>query len=493
MNKHTKQLDPRPRVERGAKYLACGFTAGSGLIARMIPIGLIMIGVVSLYIWFKPSAKELSERLPISENLPQKSSDGEGSQKLLGELIPLTGLPADLPGAWPRFRGANFDAVSREEVSLAKIWPDEGPKVLWSIDVGEGYAGPAVLAGRVYILDYDRVKQADVIRCLSLTDGRDIWRFSYPVKIKRNHGMSRTVPAVTDKYIVTMGPKCHVTCLDSVTGQFRWMLDLVRDFKATVPPWYAGQCPLIDNDKAIIAAGGPALMIAVDCQTGKILWQSPNPHGWLMTHSSVMPAEFKDKRMYVYCASGGVAGISAEDGSILWEYPGWKIRTANVPSPVIAGEGLIFLSGGYNAGSMMLQLADLDGKIAVQPVFKLKAEVFGSEQQTPIFYDGYIYGIRPDRQLVCLNLNGEVLWTSPSTNRFGPRGLGPYTIVNGMIYILDDAAVLTLVDATPSGYIQRACAKVMDGIEAWAPMAVAADRLILRDMNKMICLDIGEQ
>jgi outer membrane protein assembly factor BamB len=52
---------------------------------------------------------------------------------------------------------------------------------------------------------------------------------------------------------------------------------------------------------------------------------------------------------------------------------------------------------------------------------------------------------------------------------------------------------LTLVDATPSGYVQLAEAKVMDGIEAWGPMAVAFNRLILRDMNKMVCLDIGKQ
>jgi len=136
--------------------------------------------------------------------------------ELRGEFVQLDGVPADLPGAWPRFRGANLDAISSDvNVTLARAWPASGPKVLWSIDVGEGYAGAAVLAGRVYVLDYDREKQADVIRCLSLADGKEIWRYSYLVKVKRNHGMSRTVPAVTDKYIVTMGPKCHVTCLDS--------------------------------------------------------------------------------------------------------------------------------------------------------------------------------------------------------------------------------------------------------------------------------------
>ncbi|MHC4805296.1 MAG: outer membrane protein assembly factor BamB family protein, partial [Planctomycetota bacterium] len=330
-------------------------------IAKIIPVGLAVVGVVLLYVWLSAdAAMDITLRLPIAENVPPMPSDESGGEELRGQLLQFDGEPADLPGAWPRFRGANFDAISSDDVALARTWQTDGPRVLWSIEVGEGYAGAAVLAGRVYVLDYDHENQADAIRCLSLADGKEIWRYWYPVKVKRNHGMSRTVPAVTDKYIVALGPKCHVTCLDSVTGEFRWMLNLVKDFGAKVPPWYAGQCPLIEDGKAIIAPGGNALMMAVDCETGEIVWQSPNPRGWVMTHSSVMPAEFMGVRMYVYCGSGGVVGVSAEDGSILWESTEWKIRVANVPTPVVAGEGRIFLSGGYNAGSMMLQLTKED-------------------------------------------------------------------------------------------------------------------------------------
>ncbi|MBA7612847.1 Outer membrane protein assembly factor BamB [subsurface metagenome] len=460
-------------------------------IAKTLPVGLAIIGVVLLYVWLSAdAAMELTERLAIAENVPEMLPDESGVEQLRGQLIQFDGEPADLPGAWPRFRGANFDAISTDDIALARTWPTDGPGVLWSIEVGEGYAGAAVLAGRVYVLDYDRENQADAIRCLSLADGKEIWRYWYPVKVKRNHGMSRTVPAVTDKYVVTFGPKCHVTCLDSVTGQFRWMLNLVKDFGAKVPPWYAGQCPLIEDGKAIIAVGADSLMMAVDCETGEIVWQSPNLHGWVMTHSSVMPAEFMGVRMYVYCGSGGVVGVSAEDGSILWETTEWKIRVANVATPVVVGEGLIFLSGGYNAGSMMLQLTQENGRISTQEVFRLEPEVFGSPQQTPVFYDGYIYGIRPDGQLTCLDPDGQVVWTSTSAHKFG---LGPYAIANGLIYVMNDSGVLTLVDATPSGYVEFGQAKVLDGIESWGPMAIVSGRLILRDLNRMICLDITER
>src|SRR5204863_6511529 len=113
-------------------------------------------------------------------------------------------------------------------VALARSWEQTGPRELWAIEVGEGYAGAAVMQGRVYIVDYDREKKQDAVRCLSLADGKEIWRFAYPVAVKRNHGMSRTVPAVTSKYVVAMGRKCHVACVDARTGEPRWGMVVVR-------------------------------------------------------------------------------------------------------------------------------------------------------------------------------------------------------------------------------------------------------------------------
>ena len=350
-----------------------------------------------------------------------------------------------------------------------------------------------LLAGCVYVIDYDQQNEADLIRCMSLDDGRDIWQYSYPVKIKRNHGMSRTVPAVTEKYLVTMGPKCHVTCLDSMTGEFKWMLDLVKDYGTTVPEWYAGQCPIIEDDKAIIAPGGNPLMMAVDCNSGEILWQTPNPNNWKMTHSSIIPADILGKHMYLYCTTGGVVAVSAQDGSLLWEYPDWKIKLANVACPLVIGDDRVFLSGGYNSGAEMVQIMLENDKITSKVLYKLASKTFGSEQQTPILYDNHIYGINPDRELVCLDLDGNITWSSPRTSRFGEQGLGPYSIADGKIYILDDEGTLTLAQANTTGYIQLAQSKVLEGPDSWAPMAFASGRLIIRDMNKMLCLDISEQ
>ena len=466
-------------------------------IAGAIPAALVVVGIVSLYVWLSADAPQRFEvRLPGADNRPKGPGGEDEPATIKGWLLKSDGVPADLPGAWPRFRGAGFDAISRQDVALGRTWPAEGPRVLWSVEMGQGYAGAAVLAGRVYIIDYDEQKKADAIRCLSLADGKEIWRYSYPLKVKFNHGRSRAVPAVTDKYLVAMGPKCHVTCLDSMTGEFRWMFNLGKEFKTKIPDWYTAQCPLIQDGKAIIAPGGDTLMMAVDCNSGEMVWKTSDPNDWVMTHSSIVTMEFNGKRFYVYCGGdqikGGVVGVSAQDGSVLWRYDQWKVRF-NVPTPVVVAPDRIFLTAGYGQtekGCTMLRLTEANGKILVESEFLHTTDVFGSIQQTPIFYEGHIYGVRPDEQLVCLDLKGKVLWTSTSAKKFGS---GPYTIIDGLMYVMNDSGVLTLVQVAPSGYVQLAEAKVLAGHESWGPMAVADGRLIVRDFTRMMCLDIARR
>jgi len=483
-------------------------------MAKLLPVGLAAGAVAALALWLTGGGRAhgLTERVPDTDTTGLAAGGVLAPSALPGTLIGGDGVAVgpDSPLyslSWPRFRGAHLDNVSTEPLPLSRDWGREGPKVLWSVSMGEGYAGPAVLNGRVYVLDYDQQRQGDALLCLSLADGKEIWRRWYPNRILRQHGMSRTVPAVTEKYVVTLGPKCHVMCVDAASGEYRWGLDLVNEFKTEVPQWNAGQCPLIDGSKAIIAPGAKTcLMLAVDCQTGSILWRTSNPRRWQMTHSSIVPMELAGRRMYVYCGSGGVVGVAADDGKALWEYEGWKVPMANIPTPVIVGDGRIFLTGGYNAGSMMLQVKDAGGKFVAEPIFRHKAKVFDSPQHAPILYKEHLYSVRSDGQLACMDLEGKVLWASGTAHRFG---LGPFLIADGMILAMNDEGVLTVAEATSEDYRQLAQAavwkkpgkaprsagpsEIADGQEAWGPMALVGGRLIVRDLTRMVCLDLRAQ
>ena len=179
------------------------------LVALVLGSSLVGLG---LFGWIvrrsHVAVPSLKERQPGMDRAGPGAPVEAQSPIQLGKLTTGPGVPAALPGAWPGFRGARGDGIASEPIAIARVWGPGFPAQLWSLDLGEGYAGPTVRNGRVYLLDYDEARQADALRCLSLADGQEIWRFSYPVKIKRNHGMSRTVPAVTDQYVVSLGPNC---------------------------------------------------------------------------------------------------------------------------------------------------------------------------------------------------------------------------------------------------------------------------------------------
>ena len=465
----------------------------------LVTAGAVFLGILllTLFLSANPSA-DFVEFVPGMDNRPASISTDGNDIAMNAVFATFGGTPSMIQGSWPRFRGSDFDNISKEDVPLADHWDANGPTVLWSVTLGEGHAGPVVANGRVYLLDYDEKARADILRCFSLDDGREIWRRGYTVYIKRNHGMSRTAPAVSGKYVVTIGPKCHVMCADSETGALKWSIDLVKEYGAEVPLWYTGQCPLIDDSLAIIAVGGKSLIIAVDCETGAVVWETPNPRGWKMSHSSIIPYAIHGKEMYVYCALGGIVGISRQKetaGRVLFETDLWN-KNVVAPSPVYLGNGKLFVTSGYGAGSMMLDIRFENDEFKVKSIQKIKPEEgIASEQQTPIYYNGRLFSILPKdagplrNQFVCYDPDdiGKLVWSSGTTRRFG---LGPYLIADNKFFILSDEGVLTVMKADSKEPELIAESKILDGHDAWAPMAIVNGRLLARDSRRLVCVDV---
>ena len=192
--------------------------------------------------------------------------------------------------------------------------------------------------------------------------------------------------------------------------------------------------------------------------------------------------------MYLYCGSGGVVGVAASDGALLWDTTDWKISIATVPSPLVLGQGRVFLSGGYNAGSLMIELREDAGKIVPHTVFRLPPETFGATQHSPVVVQGRIHGIRANGHFVCLDPQGKVVWSSGSAGQFG---LGPFLVAAELGFALNDNGMLSLFEAPAEKFNLLAKAQVLKGRESWGPMALAGGRLIVRDLTRVVCLDVA--
>lgn len=473
---------------------------------------VLAAGAGCLLRWWQdsPAAVAVSRRAPAARRTEPRVALAPGDhcnrlvtqfvRSLPNPTVPSAPAPAPTPDSWPGFRGPERNAQLGNSVPLADAWPAAGPPVLWTAEVGDGHAGPAVFAGCVYVLDYDEQAKADVLRCLALDDGREIWRRSYPVLTKRNHGMSRTVPAVTEDCIVTVGPQCQVMCVDRVTGDLRWGLDLALDYGTAVPLWYTAQCPLIDQELAILAPCGSDLMLAVDTHSGQIAWRTPCPPGWTMSHSSIVPMRFGEQPAYVYAALGGVAAVCAsgpERGRLLWSTTEWNKKIV-APCPVQLDPRRLLLTAGHGAGSAILHLDETGGRWRVTRAETLSKMTFASEQQTPLWLDGLLFAVLPKdagdhrEELVCFDpAGGRLLWTSGKERRFG---LGPHIAADGKLYVLDDRGLLTMVRVDRGAFRLLGQAQVIaEARDAWGPPALVKGRLLLRDATRLLCLDIGKR
>jgi outer membrane protein assembly factor BamB len=236
--------------------------------------------------------------------------------------------------------------------------------------------------------------------------------------------------------------------------------------------------------------------MVIDCETGEKVWETPNPNGWDMSHSSVIPMTFHGTRMFVYAAIGGAVGVAADGpdaGKVLWEVP-WSVNVV-APSPVQLDGDRIFFTAGYGNGSMMVRLLHEAGAFSAEVLFTHEpTDWLASEQQTPVYHDGLLYGIMPKDagslrgQMVCYDPDGGLVWSSGQGTRFG---LGPYILADGKFYVLSDDGVLTIVRQDPGQYLPLHEVRVLDGHDAWGPIAIAGTRMLLRDSTRMICIEAG--
>lgn len=441
----------------------------------------------------------LTIQAPGADNRPDGATR-TANDVLIGEFfMRYDEVHSDLTGQWCSFRGKDSKNIitAPEKINIAS---DEDYPVLWNVETGEGYASPVIYNGKVYFLDYEEALRSDALRCFSLETGRELWRRWYRVPIKRNHGFSRTVPSVGADYVITIGPDAHVMCCDPSTGNMLWSLDMQKQFKTVVPGWYAGQCPLMDNNTLVLAPAGDEILLAgFDRLTGAMVWSTPNTLGYKMSHSSVMPMTLGNKKMYVYAGIGGVCGISAEDadrGTLLWESSKWQPSVV-APSPLQISSNLILTCAGYGAGSALLKVERTGNQWIATVIDQFKSNAgISSEQQTPIFYKNTIITVLPQDgggnrgKLACYSPSNikTPFWTSAANERFGD---GPFIVINNNLFAFKSDGELYVYEIEQQGMRLLKKQRILEGEDAWGPLAYADGRLIVRDAHHVVCLKIN--
>ena len=438
--------------------------------------------------------------------------------------LALGGLHEASAADWPRLGGPGGAGVS-PETGLARQWPAAGPRVLWSVDVGEGFAGPAVSGDHVFLLD--RTYAQDRLRCFGLVSGRELWNFGYEAPGTLPFNGSRNVPTIDERFAFALGPFGDLNVIDLQTHHPAWSKHLVNDFKdpaidreqlpatrqeklarVQVPMWGLTQAPLLYHDLVIVAPQTQSTgLVAYEKATGKLRWRSEYLGRNWYSHVSPLLATLCGVEQVILLAQPSdpekspdeappaiISAVAPDTGRLLWrtQTPGpYKVPIAQ---PLPLADDRLFITGGLKMGALMIHISYDQGQWETRVLFHNRT--VAAHIHSPILYRGRIYvtSFKEDGGshvgLVCLSAEGEPLWETGPALQFES---GAFLIADGMVFVMHGkTGELNLLELADAGPKPLAHAKVLDARNAnvWAPLALAQGKLIVRDQHQMKCLDV---
>jgi outer membrane protein assembly factor BamB len=407
---------------------------------------------------------------------------------------------------WPWLYGPRRNHTS-DQKGLLRTWPQEGPKVLWTVPMAVGFGGPAVAGGNVYLLDRDE-KVGDTLRVLDLASGKELWTFAYQAPGTFMFAGSRTTPTVDGELVYTVGPMGDLYAVSTKTRKPAWHKNIWKDFGggSELPQWGIVQNPLIYGDLLIVAPQTrEAGVVAYDKLTGALKWKSVALSGipGYVTPSIVKVAGDDHLVMITGAVGrgrnardGSVNGLDPRSGNVLWKYTNWQcaipVPQAVDAGPIDAKQERVLITGAYGAGSAMIKVEKkADGAFAVSELFKNPD--FGAHTQPPVLYDGHFYTHYTINErfdgLVAMSMDGKVKW---KTDQQPPFVRGGMILAEGLLLMTDGNTKLYLVEPSPAGFKPLASAVILEPGDNWAPLALVDGKLLVRGQKQLKVLQVAK-
>jgi outer membrane protein assembly factor BamB len=382
---------------------------------------------------------------------------------------------------WPQWRGPGRDG---QIVGFAApvAWPKELVRQ-WKVEVGEGHASPVVEDDRVFV--FSREKDDEVVRALSLADGKELWKASYPAPFQPSpwalgHGKGpKATPVVTGGKLYTVGIDSIVTCWDAARGKRLWQRDFSARFTKISPYFYGiANSPLVHHDAlwAFVGRYNSGAMIAFDLASGKTRWEWT---GDGPGYASAIVATLGGVEQVITQSQNACIGLSPSDGSLLWSVPFKTEYDQNIVTPVVANDVVIF--AGLGKPTVACRLKQSGGKWTAQSLWE-NADM-SMYMSSPVVANGRLIGLtnRKSGQFFCLDLaDGKTRWTSD-----GRMGENAAILAAGDIVLaLTTNRQLVVFSAAADKFQPLATYRVADEA-TWAHPAVVGKSVLIKDKSTL--------
>ncbi|MCI0417951.1 MAG: PQQ-like beta-propeller repeat protein [Acidobacteria bacterium] len=422
-------------------------------------------------------ARSTEPTVPVAPGEPAKNITVQPSQA----ETPLKVVQRPGGSYWTDFRGPKRDGAY-DEMDILTTWPAQGLPLLWKQPIGGGYASFVVATGRAFTIEQRRSQE--VVAAYDLETGRELWTHSWDGDFRESMGGDgpRATPAWHEGRLYALGALGELRCLQAKSGKLIWNRNILSDNQTGNLQWGMSAAPLVVDDNVIVLPGGRSgkSVVAYNKDTGAPVWQALDDK---QAYTSPMLVTLAGQRQVLIVSAQRAAGLTAEDGKLLWDFPWTTSHNVNSAQPLVVGENRLFISAGYGHGAALVEVTLTSDGFSAKSLWQNVN--MKNKFNSSVYYQGHIYGL-DEAILSCIDAEtGERKWKG------GRYGYGQLLLASGHLIILTESGDVVLVKATPESHVEVSRFSAIEG-RTWNHPALASGRLLLRNTNEMACFKISK-
>jgi len=353
-----------------------------------------------------------------------------------------------------------------------------GPRLVQSgnpLDAGERPlgAGPTAGDGKVVFL----------ITAFDRATGRRAWEHELAAEgglqpVHEKHNLASPSPVTDGQRVYAWFGTGQIAAVD-LAGKLVWKKHLGVEYGAFDINWGHASSPVIYRDLLVLLCyhDNASYLVALDSRTGALRWKVDAAKG-VTSYSTPLVVDAGGRAEIIVNSSIGVSGHDAVTGARLWHFE--EANRFPIPSPLVH-DGVIYLSRGYRSSPFMALRPGGKGDLAPNQLV-WKVESGAPYISSLVYYDGLIYMVGDVGVLTVVDAKtGARVYQE----RIGGVYSASPVAADGKIYLLseDGEAIVISAGRTPTIVARNK----LDARQLASP-AVAGGRLFVRSDDALYAI-----
>ncbi len=367
----------------------------------------------------------------------------------------------------------------------ADAWPADGPPRLWTIDLGQGYSGFVVGAGRLFT--QRQTLGGQYLFCLDPDTGAILWehRYDWAWQPKGAYPGPYATPTWHAGRVYYASTSGLIGCVDADKGAPIWSLNVKEKFAGKGFGFGYAATPLVLDDKVIVPVGGPdASLVALHVDDGRVMWSVGSDRA---SYCPAFPITFAGRRCVVGYLENALIIVELATGKLLQRQPLSAGYDEHSAWPIWR-EPHLLLTAPFRAPATRFELTPgPDGLLDCKTQWLSKE--MSNDVASSVLYENHLYGFdlkqlqaskhRASRgTFKCLDWDtGKLRWSTDAV------GHASVVAADGKLLMLSDTGTLILARADPGEYRELSRSQLFDDEMCWTPPTLWRGKLFVRQVR----------